>query len=173
MISSEQLPLASYVDHYYQIQNDEYIILEKDSNGQVIYPEKCLKNQQLIQMDRPETTCAPYRHWMLKEIHEQSICLEKTMNLSSRLKNDQIILVEFEQIKEWLLSCQHIMLLGCGTSLHAGQIGSHIMRQLNCWKTVTWCDASEFTTDDLPRGELTCCLLLSQSGETKESSPMS
>jgi glucosamine--fructose-6-phosphate aminotransferase (isomerizing) len=61
-----------------------------------------------------------------------------------------------------------MILLGCGTSLNAAQIGAKLFREFRCFQTVSCYDASEFTLDDIPAVGKTGFLVLSQSGETKD-----
>jgi len=61
-----------------------------------------------------------------------------------------------------------MILLGCGTSYHAAQIGVKMIQQLKCFDHVTCIDASEFTELDIPTQGRTGFVLLSQSGETKD-----
>ena len=70
--------------------------------------------------------------------------------------------------RELLIDIDNIILLGCGTSLNAAQIGCKIMRSFKCFNSVNFVDASEFVIDDIPNSGKTGFVLLSQSGETKD-----
>ena len=85
-----------------------------------------------------------YPHWTLKEIHEQPSAV---LNIKKK-KID--------------LDVDNIIILGCGTSYHAGLYG---MRFFKPAYTVMVFDGAEFTPDDIPKGR-TAFIFISQSGET-------
>lgn len=85
-----------------------------------------------------------YPHWTLKEIHEQPSAV---LNIKKK-KID--------------LDVDNIIILGCGTSYHAGLYG---MRFFKPAYTVMVFDGAEFTPDDIPKGR-SAFIFISQSGET-------
>src|SRR5690606_29015160 len=66
-----------------------------------------------------------------------------------------------------LKDIQHMLLTGCGTSLHAAMFGVKMMRDLDCFDTVSAIDSAEVVRSSLPRGQ-GALLAISQSGETKD-----
>jgi len=69
--------------------------------------------------------------------------------------------------KERLRNIQNFLLSGCGTSLHAGQYGAKIMRDLGSFSTVHAIDSAECRPSDFPKNGAGL-LAISQSGETKD-----
>ena len=67
-----------------------------------------------------------------------------------------------------LLSIENLILLGCGTSYYAGLMGVSFFKELCHFNTVQIFDGAEFTKYDIPKNGKTGCILLSQSGETKD-----
>ena len=65
------------------------------------------------------------------------------------------------------MSLNNLILLGCGTSFHAGLLGSHFSKVCN-FNVVQVIDGGEFPEHDIPKIGKTGLLLLSQSGETKD-----
>ena len=61
-----------------------------------------------------------------------------------------------------------MILLGCGTSYHAGMFGVQYLKELSGLNSVQLFDGAEFTKDDIPKKGNTGLILLSQSGETKD-----
>jgi len=115
-----------------------------------------------------EQSPAPHEHWMLKEILEQPLSVSRCINFGGRVLNDaEVKLGGLDARKAELADCKHIVLLGCGTSLNAAQIGAKLLRKLVVFSSVSAIDASEFTEYDIPR-EKTVFVLFSQSGETKD-----
>ena len=61
----------------------------------------------------------------------------------------------------------NMLITGCGTSRHAAELGAKIMRDLDCFDTVSVLDSAEVRRSDVPKkdGGL---IAVSQSGETKD-----
>ncbi len=113
----------------------------------------------------------PYQYWMQKEIVEQPESLQRTLNMGGRIKDEyEVRLGGLEGHCTDLLEIEHLILLGCGTSLNAARVGTLYFKRLEIFKTVQVIDASEFDLVDLPNTEhgKIGLLVLSQSGETKD-----
>jgi len=60
-----------------------------------------------------------YRHYMLKEIYEQPVAIQRT--LEDRLAGGKVLDAAFGQNAESLLkNVEHVQIIACGTSYHAG-----------------------------------------------------
>lgn len=60
-----------------------------------------------------------YRHYMLKEIYEQPVAIQRT--LEGRLDNGRVLDNAFgENAKDLLSEVEHVQIIACGTSYHAG-----------------------------------------------------
>jgi len=115
------------------------------------------------------TTPAPYSHWLIKEINEQSIACQNAMGNGGRIKNDHTVkLGGLDSHKELLLNVTNIILLGCGTSYHSGLVATYMFRDLCNFNVVFAYDAGEFTDDHLPKVGKSGVIFVSQSGETKD-----
>jgi glucosamine--fructose-6-phosphate aminotransferase (isomerizing) len=117
-----------------------------------------------------DVTPYPYQHWTLKEINEQ-VNLNRTLLFGGRVCLDGTIrLGGLDEHQSRLTKCKHIILLGCGTSFHAGLIGQHYLKKL-CGNIHTTClNAAEFDTETIiecARAN-TVVILISQSGETRD-----
>lgn len=60
-----------------------------------------------------------------------------------------------------------MLLTGCGTSRHAAELGAKIMRDLDCFDSVSVLDSAEVRRSDIPK-KAGGVLAVSQSGETKD-----
>ncbi|WP_330961686.1 glutamine--fructose-6-phosphate transaminase (isomerizing) [Photobacterium sp. 53610] len=107
-----------------------------------------------------------YRHYMLKEIYEQPIALQRTME--GRLANGQVLASAFgEHAAELLQKVKHVQIIACGTSYHAGLVARYWLEQ---WAGVS-CNveiASEFRYRKSHVFENSLLVTLSQSGETAD-----
>ena len=100
---------------------------------------------------------------------EQPSSIMRSLNNGARIKNNyEVKLGGFELFKKELLNLDHLIILGCGTSLNAGNIGKYYFENFNLFDTVSVYDGAEFTNKLIPRKGVSGLLLLSQSGETKD-----
>ena len=67
-----------------------------------------------------------------------------------------------------LIDLDHLILLGCGTSYHAGLLGVEYFKELSEFHSVQIFDGADFDIKDVPKTGITGLILLSQSGETKD-----
>lgn len=169
LISSEQLSLSKHFNNYITLNDGDIVTLEKGIDGVIRFPNRTNYIENIIQNKVIETSSYPYPHWTIKEICEQPLSIMRTLNMGGRLLGDNNVkLGGLDGHKELLIDIDNIILLGCGTSLNAAQIGCKIMRSFKCFNTVNVVDASEFVIDDIPNSGKTGFVLLSQSGETKD-----
>ena len=165
LVSSEQLPLSTYFTNFISLQDGDIVRITKQ-DGRIQFQHQYTNH--VIENRVSETTCHPYPHWTIKEIQEQPDSLLRTLNMGGRLLGtDRVKLGGLDIYRDRLLTAEHMILLGCGTSYHAGLIGAKMIQQLRCFSSVQALDASEFTELDMPAGR-TVFVLLSQSGETKD-----
>ena len=107
-----------------------------------------------------------YRHYMLKEIHEQPEAVART--LEGRISGDRILPNVFGVDAEQLLAkVKQLHIVACGTSYHAGMVAKYwieALAGLPCAVEV----ASEYRyrTTVVPEGTL--FVAISQSGETAD-----
>jgi glucosamine--fructose-6-phosphate aminotransferase (isomerizing) len=126
----------------------------------------------LYQYEQIQLNPAPYPSWCEKEIHEQVESVQRALNYGGRLLGDyKVKLGGLEQCSKRLSDVSHLVLLGCGTSLHAALTAVPVFRAISGFITVSAFDAGEFTMDDIPcvkTGNQVAFIFLSQSGETKD-----
>jgi glucosamine--fructose-6-phosphate aminotransferase (isomerizing) len=106
-----------------------------------------------------------YKHFMLKEIHEQPRAIEDT--LRGRLDREQgdVSAEEIGLTPEIATSLSRIYLLACGTSHHAAMVGRYYFESIAKVPTVVEL-ASEFRNRDALIGPGDLVIAISQSGET-------
>jgi len=108
----------------------------------------------------------PYRHFMLKEIFEQPSALANT--LYGRIESGKVVPDSLgPQAAEMLAGVEHIHIIACGTSYHAGCVGKYWLESLagvTCQVEI----ASEYRYRQVAVPPNTLFLTLSQSGETAD-----
>jgi len=169
MIASEQIAFGNYIKKYIVLDNHDLIEITKENNT-IKYNKNihryAIKDKLLT---NNETTPLNHKHWMLKEIMEQPDCIIRAMNNGGRIENNvSVKLGGLDLNKSRLLNINHLIILGCGTSYHAGLWSLDIFKTLDIFDTVVTYDGAEFQIKDIPKKGTTGVILLSQSGETKD-----
>ena len=71
-----------------------------------------------------------YRHFMLKEIMEQPQAMSAALRDRVDFANGRVELPGFPLTHSEISQLDRILLIGCGTSLHAAQVGRHYIERL-------------------------------------------
>jgi len=105
-----------------------------------------------------------YRHFMLKEIHEQPRAVADTLAGRVDLERSDVVL---DGVDLDVASIRRCVILACGTSYHAGLVGRYLIESLA--RIPTECDfASEFRYRDPIVSDGDLVIAISQSGETAD-----
>jgi glucosamine--fructose-6-phosphate aminotransferase (isomerizing) len=106
-----------------------------------------------------------HRHFMQKEIYEQSETTTRTIARYVDAEREQIAMPELEGLD--LASAQSALIIGCGTAFYAGMVAEYWLERIARLPVETDL-ASEFRYRDavLPKGQL--AVFVSQSGETAD-----
>ena len=110
-----------------------------------------------------------FRHFMLKEIHEQpeTAALWVARHLPEAVAGQATPLVALPLAAEVLEGVERIQILACGTSRHAAQVGAYLLEQLAGIPTGVFY-ASEFRYAPPPLTPHTLTIGVTQSGETAD-----
>ena len=108
-----------------------------------------------------------YRHFMLKEIMDQPQAMTAALRDRADTANGQVEMPGFPLSPPEIRSLERVHLVGCGTSLHAAQVGRHYMERLAGIPAEAE-SASEFRYRDPIIGPRTLVVSIGQSGETAD-----
>ncbi len=108
-----------------------------------------------------------YKHFMLKEIHEQPDVVRNVLSGKLRAIDENIILKEVTLDKETLKNLNRIQIVACGTSLHAAMVGKYIIEDF-CGIAVDVEPSSEYIYRKTITDKNTLVIGVSQSGETAD-----
>jgi len=169
MVVSEQIAFGYNINQYIVLDNDDLIEIN-NINNQFLY-NKDMNRYSIKEKSKEVIELYPtgYSHWMLKEIYEQPQCIMRAINNGGRIKNNKSVkLGGLDANHKNLLKLNHIILLGCGTSLNSGLWSLDIFKSLSVFDTVSIFNGADFNVKDIPRKGNTGLILISQSGETKD-----
>ena len=141
--------------------NSEYNFQLFDENLNIIKSPEFLKISQNSQvLDK-----AGFKHYLLKEIHEQPVILRKLFSEYF----DENLNIKFPDLNLSLLeNINKILILGCGTAYYAGMVGKFLLETIAGIPTEI-----EFSSEILVKPNLlvdknTLVIAISQSGETAD-----
>ena len=163
-VASDIAAIAQYTKNYYIIDTGDFCTIRR--NGVEIKKEDKIFTPKLeeISWDIKEIEKAGFDHFMLKEIFEQPKALQNC--LRGRLQKEGVK-ISIEQKNIDLNKVKRILILGCGTSWHAGLIAKNFMEKiLNIPVQVEY--ASEFRYADTVMFGSDLVIAISQSGETAD-----
>jgi glucosamine--fructose-6-phosphate aminotransferase (isomerizing) len=168
LITSEQSGFCNMVNTYITLNNDDISVLSKINNKIVIETSANYVTKK-VNISQYDLTPDPFKHWTIKEIYEQPNTIYNTINRGGRIKNNsEVKLGGLEQHVSILKNINNLILLGCGTSYHAGLYGMYYLKTLCNFNSVQVFDGAEFNSYDIPKIGTTAFILISQSGETKD-----
>jgi len=108
-----------------------------------------------------------FRHFMLKEIHEQPRAVRDTLLGRISLEDGEVHLDELGPAAQGLRGARRVVLLACGTSWHAALVGKFLVEQVaGLPAEVDY--GSEFRYRTPLVGPGTVAVAISQSGETAD-----
>ncbi len=108
-----------------------------------------------------------YKHFMLKEIHEQPEALADTVRGRIFEDNGDFQLDDLELDDSYIQGLERCVIVACGTSWHSGLVGQFLFESLAGLPTkVDY--GSEFRYRDPILGKKTLAVAISQSGETAD-----
>ena len=118
-----------------------------------------------VDLDPVSVAKGPYKHFMLKEIMEQPRALSDCVRGRARVNPAGVSLEDVQLSDDQIRSLRRVLIIGMGTSMHAGMVGRFYMERLAGLPTD--CDnASEFRYREPLLGPETLVVAVTQSGET-------
>lgn len=166
-IASDGLALKSFAQ--------SVMYLEEGDSAYITAKNVTVYNSSKVPVSRPthllnsssETVSkGPYRHFMLKEIFEQSKVLSDT--IEGRVSSIEVLKSSFgERASHVFPLVKQIHIVACGTSYHAGLIAKYWLESLAGLPTQVEI-ASEYRYRDVVVPKDTLFITISQSGETAD-----
>ncbi|MCC6347990.1 MAG: glutamine--fructose-6-phosphate transaminase (isomerizing) [Candidatus Eisenbacteria bacterium] len=161
--------VAAIVEHTRQViylDDGEMAVLTPDGfHTTTIANERVEKAVHDVDWDLSQIEKGGFDHFMLKEIMEQPDAVRNAMRGRLNVEEGLARLGGLNMTPEQLREIRRIIILGCGTSWHAGLIGEYMLEEF-ARVPVEVEYASEFRYRNPIVDEGTLVLVISQSGET-------
>jgi glucosamine--fructose-6-phosphate aminotransferase (isomerizing) len=167
-IASDASPIIEYTKNVYYLDDNEIVYIE---NGEMTV--KTIDNVvrtpyiQELEMNLEALEKGGYEHFMLKEIYEQPRSIIDNFRGRIRLNNAQIVMAGVDQFEHKFKNLPRILIVGCGTSWHAGLVGEYLFEEF-ARIPVEVEYASEFRYRNPVVNENDFVIAISQSGETAD-----
>ena len=168
-LASDASPIIEYTDKVVYLEDGSIAVMRKGEDLKVvnILNRELFPKIQTVDLDLGQIEKGGYPHFMLKEIFEQPECLTNCMRGRVNVEATNVTLSAVIDYKKQLLSAKRIIIVGCGTSWHAGLIGKQIIESL-CRIPVEVEYASEFRYRNPVVTDKDIVVAISQSGETAD-----
>lgn len=168
-LASDASPIIEYTDKVVYLEDGSIAVMRKGEDLKVvnIFNRELFPKIQTVDLDLGQIEKGGYPHFMLKEIFEQPECLTNCMRGRVNVEATNVTLSAVIDYKKQLLSAKRIIIVGCGTSWHAGLIGKQIIESL-CRIPVEVEYASEFRYRNPVVTDKDIVVAISQSGETAD-----
>lgn len=165
-LASDIPAILPYTKEYCRL--DEDIVAELSVKGASFYNSELESVEQTFEVavwDCEQAKKGGFPHFMLKEIYDEPTALEQTVE--RRLVGGLPSFDDSFPSDILLESIEDIHIVACGTAMHAGLVGKHIIEKL-ARVPVNVEIASEFRYRDPVLRKNSLIILLSQSGETAD-----
>lgn len=168
-IASDATPIVEYTDRVIYLNDEEVatVTLAGDLTIKNLRNEVATPTIHQIELEIEQLEKGGYDYFMLKEIFEQPITIAECMR--GRMNSDEgwVRLGGMEEHLKRLVNAQRMIILGCGTSWHAGMIAEYLFEDF-ARLPVEVEYASEFRYRNPIVRESDIVLAISQSGETAD-----
>lgn len=166
-LASDQLALRQVTDRFMYLEEGDIAEIRRDSVQIWDVTGQAVERQTVQYTDGAEAADkGEFRHYMLKEIHEQPAVVQRT--LEGRLSPNQVLVQAFgPQAADLFAKVRNVQIVACGTSYHAGMVARYWLEELAgipCQVEV----ASEFRYRKVVVQPDTLFVTISQSGETAD-----
>lgn len=167
-IASDVSALLQYTKDVIFLENKD--IAEIKSDSVKIFDEtntEIKRKSQKILWNAIQAEKCGYKHFMLKEIHEQTQTTQDTFRGRISDEENKIILQSVKLTKEEISNISRICIVACGTSYHAGLTAKFLFENLTKIPTEVNI-ASEFRYANPVIDDKVLTIFISQSGETAD-----
>jgi len=168
-IASDATPIVEHTKNVVYLEDGEIAEIRRVGGLKV----RNIKNQEKtpfiheLEMHLEALEKGGYDHFMLKEIHEQPRSIRDSLRGRLNLTKGEVVLGGIKDYEQKFVNAKRILILGCGTSWHAGLVGEYLFEDL-ARIPVEVEYASEFRYRNPIVNEDDIVIAISQSGETAD-----
>ena len=169
IVASDASAIIQHTRHVVYLEDGEMAVIEKDRYITKRTDDDMLIDKKIeeVAFDLAQIEKGGYEHFMLKEIFEQPETIRNAMRGRLDLEGNTVRLGGLINVIDQIRDARRLIIIGCGTSFHAGLVGEYMIEQL-AGIPVEVEYASEFRYRDpiITRDDIV--IAISQSGETTD-----
>jgi glucosamine--fructose-6-phosphate aminotransferase (isomerizing) len=167
-LASDVAPIVEHTRQVVYLDDGEMAVLSQDGfHTATIRHEPVDKTVHEVEWDLGQIEKSGFDHFMLKEIFEQPESVRNAMRGRLNAREGLARLGGLNMTQDEMREIRRIIILGCGTSWHAGLIGEYMLEE-RARIPVEVEYASEFRYRNPIVDDGTAVLVISQSGETAD-----
>ena len=167
-VASDVPAIIQYTKKVMYLEDNQLITLTPDSMKLIDIDNNTLEQHiEYLPWEPVALSKMGYKHFMLKEIHEQPDVVRNVLAGKLRSVDEGIVLDEVTLDREKLKKLSRIQIVACGTSLHAAIVGKYIIEQF-CGIAVDVEPSSEYIYRKTITDANALVIGVSQSGETAD-----
>jgi len=169
-IGSDATPFLDHTKKVIYLDDGEMAVVQRHGGLSIRKIESDMPVDAVIhqlQMDLSQIEKSGYEHFMLKEIFEQPRSIRDTIRGRLNVETGEVVMSGLTDIHDKLMDAERLILVGCGTSWHAGLVAEYMIEDL-ARINVEVEYASEFRYRNPILGPKDVIVAISQSGETAD-----
>jgi len=168
IIASDVTPLLQYTRDIIYLEDHEYAVVTKDAIELFDRDDRPVEREpKRITWDAVMAEKEGYRHYMLKEIHEQPRAVRDTFTGRMFEESGEVFFNDLAMTPDEWSKIRRIHIVACGTSWHSGLVGKFLLEQAS--RIPVEVDyGSEYRYRDPIVDETTLVIGVTQSGETAD-----
>lgn len=168
-MASDATPIIEYTSKVVYLKDEEIATIQLGKGLEIRSIENLVQDPFIQELDMKIETLEKggYDYFMLKEIHEQPNTIADCMRGRINSADHWLKLGGLDEIEEQLSKIRRFIIVGCGTSWHAGLIGEYLFEDL-ARIPVEVEYASEFRYRNPILTKEDAVIAISQSGETAD-----
>jgi glucosamine--fructose-6-phosphate aminotransferase (isomerizing) len=168
-VASDATPIVEHTKNVVYLEDGEIALMDRKAGLKI----RSISNQvktpfvQELELHLEALEKGGYDHFMLKEIHEQPRSIRDCLRGRQNLRKGEVVLGGITEYEQKFINAKRILIVGCGTSWHAGLVGEYLFEDL-ARIPVEVEYASEFRYRNPVINEDDIVIAVSQSGETAD-----
>jgi len=168
-VGSDATPIVAYTKNVIYLEDEEVATMQRSGELTIrtIGDAAVTPEIHAIELEMASLEKAGYDHFMLKEIFEQPKSIRDSIRGRVRLQTGEVVMSGIDDHWEVWKNARRILILGCGTSWHAGLVAEYLFESF-ARIPVEVEYASEFRYRNPIVRPDDVVLAISQSGETAD-----
>jgi len=167
-LASDATPIVEHTKQVIYL-NDQEIVVIRNGELQIrtIDAIPITPYIQTLDMELAQIEKGGYPHFMLKEIFEQPKSLRDSMRGRINADKNHLVLGGLIEYQQKLINADRIIIIGCGTSWHAGLVGEYLFEEFaRIPVEVEYASEFRYRNPIIKEGDVV--IAISQSGETAD-----